>query len=246
MEMCRIRRRAGEILSERGNRLLLIEALAISLVFIMLYSLMSYACAAVLFFAPGSDTLMLGVIIAHAAFTVLLTFLFTAPTLLGLFHIAQKMVAGEDAVLADLFFAFSDRHTYARALAVVRELLLCGACVWFVCELTYLFFVYFLPPTLLCAVWCGFLIGVEVLLGAVLLLHTYPNFYGALRYSDVPLSEARARGRACVPYPISRGRRFFVSFLPYLLLGALTVGILWIADTLPRMLIAYFVDCENE
>lgn len=245
MEMRQLRSRAGEILSERGNRLLLIEALAVSLVFFALYSSLAYACAAVTLIAPESMELTFGVTVAHALLTVLLTFLFAAPTLLGLFRIAGKMAVGEEAVLADLFFAFSSRQAYARAIATVRGILLRGAVVWFVCELTYLAFAYTVAPTLPNAILCGILIGMEVLGGLALLLLRYPLIFASLRFEELPLPEAYVRAKEQTRFPLARGWRFVFGFLPHLLVGVLTLGILWIADTLPRMLIAYFVDCEE-
>ncbi|MBQ8309807.1 MAG: hypothetical protein IJX80_02195, partial [Clostridia bacterium] len=176
---------------------------------------------------------------------VLLSFLFTAPTLFGLFRIAGKLAADEEAVLADLFYAFSDRHVYARALATVRGLLFRGTIVWFACEITYLLFVYALPPTLPNAVLCGLLIGIEILCGLVWLLCRYPYLWATIRFEDMPLPDAYDRAREHVSSPLFRGWRFTFGFVPWLLLGFFTVGILWIADTLPRMLVAYFVDCEE-
>ena len=242
MGMRRVHRRAGELLAERGNRLLLIEAIAVLLLFAVMYSSFSYACAALLFLAPEDRALLIGATAVHALGTLLLTVMLVVPTFLGVCRIAYKMTRSERVVLADMFCAFSDRRNYRRTVSAARGFLLRAAAVWIACEVTYLLFVYLIPPLDGIELLCGLLIGIEVLCGVAILLRGYPMLYVMLQNGEAPLSEVRRQAQT--QPSVFRGGRFFIFFLPSIVLGFFTVGILWIADTLPRMLVAYFVDCE--
>ena len=244
MSLRRLHRCAGEILAVSGNRLLLIEAIAVLLLFIVMYSSLSYACSVLLFLVPGNYAFFIGVVIAHTLVVLALTALLAVPTVLGVFRMAYRMTAFEPTSLVDMFFAFSDFRTYCRMLAVARMLLLRVAIVWLLCEGTYLLFVYLIPPVSGIEVLCGFLIGIEVLLGAILVLRGYPEICAAFRNEEMPFSSARRE--VAMDAPVFRGARFILSFVPSLVIGFFTIGILWLADTLPRMLVAYFLDCGED
>ena len=239
------KRRAGEVLSMHGNRLLLTQALLVCIVPVSLYGVFDYVFAA-LSLLVGENELgasLLGG--AYALVCVLLTLFLTLPLWSGLLFLADAMVKGERAVLADLFRAFSSGREYRRALSLAWQLL------WRVC----LVLVLALAASFAIGAWnpeswlATFLYTFLGCLAAFLLFGSAVRHF--LRpYLFVRCADLSERARADVArahfYKGGKvGFFYWLSFLPWILLGLLTLGILLLVDVFPRMLLTYVLTCES-
>lgn len=150
---------------------------------------------------------------------------------------ASMMEQGEEPAMSELFSAFSSRQSYQTALAVSYPILFRLALLWAV-ELWVFVFI-----RLMCheTVWV-LLLGIPMYLAVftlwfLLSVSGFLNPYLAYRTSD---DAPRMR-----PYAASVGKHYWLGFFPWIALSLLTFGILLLADTLPRMLIAYFRLCNK-
>jgi len=232
-------REAGERLSQNGNRLLLIEAWIIALILVPLYTLLLDACS--LFPVPifGMDGMTVFVILA-----LVITWLLTLPYLLGILKLGCLIERGEDAVLSDVFFFFSSQRAYGKALllsfGILWKLWLIfdlAAGIWYL-ALT------FAPGNLVAAIFAVLLIICEVLLGLLLCLLRFPYLCVAIR-EDRPWRESRKIGRAMARACPASGMVFFLGYVPWIILGILSVGVLLLIDVLPRMCVSYFRYCNK-
>ncbi len=235
-----LRARAAEILSRDGNRLTLIWALVVCLLFVALYTMLGYCMAALSLLCDPAILVVFYVIAVY-----LVARLIVVPTLLGLFYIASRMTRGEETVVADLFHFLGTRSLYRYALRVTRPTVYLLVAVILCVVLTVAVFTAFVPFALLWLFVCALTVAVEIVGFALLLCRFYPMAAVAGR-GEFAKAEFKQELRHVCPHPARRGLRFFVSFLGWLLLGLLTVGLLWIADTLPRMLVAYSLDCTPD
>ncbi len=233
--MSDIRRKSGELLSQNGNRLLLTEALLFSLSTVPAYLFFSYAFSVLWEVSAPAGIALIAMVASYVLLMIAFTVFVTGPLLFGLFYMAYRMVKGDRVVLGDLFYAFSASHNYRQALqvaaALVLRVCLCAAVV--IC--TYLFFLLVFPNQLIMMLLCGILITAEVIGGALFCYSMHPLTFCILE--GCPFRESAVQ-RA------ERGFRFAAGFVLWILLGLLTVGVLLLWDTLPRMLIAYFYDME--
>lgn len=235
---------AGETLAVEGRRLLLIEAIIVCLIMVSVYVMLYQAFALfTAFFAAtkqASDILMA---VYYAAVGVLTLFV-TLPLFLGLLRMAGKIESDETPVLADLFYYFSSKQHYRRALnlsfggfwrmlcVVLAAMATCGATV------------YFFPGELLAGFLCGVAVLIEILVWLVLVLRGFA-VYAVAFYDEVPISEARRIAHALAGRDRIGGLRFFFAYLPRILLGLLTFGVYLLWDVLPRMGVAYFSYCKQ-
>ena len=230
---------AGEILSRRGNRLLLIEAWAIGLILVPLYALLWEACL----FLP---TPLFGVLDGVTLFwivAVLITWMLTLPYLLGFLKLACMVEREEDTVLADVFSPFSSLRAYGKALwisfNIFWKLWLIFDLAAGICYLT----AKLAPGNLLAAIVAALLVICEVLLGFVLCLLRFPHLCAALREDGSRRgahTHARKMARACP----TGGVMFFLGYVPWICLGVLSIGAFLLADVLPRMCVSYFRYCD--
>ncbi|MBQ9784056.1 MAG: hypothetical protein IJW29_00995 [Clostridia bacterium] len=237
-----LRVRAGEVLSRDGNRLTMIGALAVCFLFVALYATLGYCMAAL--------SLLLNPVILTVIFAASVYFsvrLLVAPTVLGLFYMAMQMTRGEETVLADFFHFLGTRKLYRFALRVTRPIVYLLADVAIAAVLTYAAFASFTQPTLGNFALCALTVAAEIVAGVLLLCRHYARFAIAVRCDEsLTRADLGTETRRLFRAPTWRGFRFLGSFLGWLLLGLLTVGLLWVADTLPRMLVAYCLDCTPD
>ena len=234
------RREADEILSSGSNRLLLIEAILIVCVFaamfVSLWSAVSLLVSALLK-NGGPVSLFLNELMV-AGFS-LVAFL-AAPVVLGLFRLAEQMQAGNNPVLIDLFYFLSNRERYVQGLRAtwLGTLKLVGT-IYITFNIDKLFDALALKGVM----WnwvSGILVVAVICLGTLLLLFPYARLYAALRTD-------RIDARADIFYAAPRGGvRLVWFYLPWLLLGFASIGVLLVLDVIPRMLLTYFCDCERQ
>ncbi len=237
-----LRDEVGEVLASSGNRFLLIQALIVLMINVALYfSLSSLFSAFFLMIskhlnATGEFWLWVGFGVVIALFLVF----FSLPMLLGLLGMAQKMTVGEECVLVDLFWPFSSKAAYRRALGLSYALLwrLGGVIllVWSACG--------HFQGRYSGGLLGGFLCFAAVVVGlaALLLLCMRGSFRTAVVLSEErTVSESRSSVHRIARAAPLCGARFWIGFLPQILLGLLTFGVFLIWEVLPRMCVSYFL-----
>ncbi|MBR3895045.1 MAG: hypothetical protein IKJ35_07855 [Clostridia bacterium] len=233
---------ASEILAQNGNRLLLIEAILLVMMNLPLYVMLDTATSLIIAwidFSVGSTVLPYVTLTLHFVLVSLLALFLTLPSIIGLLDFARLIARGEAPVLADLFAPFTSPKAYFHALAL-------GASAFWRIALIVLgtaaMKLLFQP-----AVDFGFPVYLRDLLlffgviGALLLwARRFPVLAVALTERISP-QRAKERLRE-MPEQIdsSAGYGFFMGFLPKILLGLVTFGVLLLWDVLPQMLLAYF------
>ena len=234
-----VRAQAGAILAEEGNRLLLIEALILCLPLVMLHLFLDavfYVLSAILPQIPSPIFEWVGF-----GVSVLLLLCVTRPALLGVFGIAARLERGKRVVLTDLFLPFSSRAGYARALAASVRLTPVFVLVDLLLQGSAYLSASLLPAGLPATAANVTLSALALLLGLVLLLRRFD--LPARAYAEESGTSAGGVRRMC------RTRDAFAflwGYLPRILLGILTLGVLLLIDVIPQMLLAYFRFCRYQ
>ena len=242
-----IKREMSPLLFVNRNRLRLIVGISILLLlitaYLMLYNTYFGVLALTLSADVGEAVLLwglLGFLVLISLFSVFLAM----PLMLGFLKMAQNTLERGACDLRDLFSPFADRKSYRRALylsfAGYWKIGVTVLAVFLTCAL----FSHFFFGSLIAGLLCGVIVLLEICLSIWLLLRRFPLLAVAL-YSELPMRDAKriARGmRARMP---ACGFLFFLSFIPAILLGLVTIGVLLIGDTLPRMALSYFCYCKR-
>ena len=232
-------REASVILFRRSNRFKLIEGLLFCITAVLFAFLLREAClqtATVLAKTNGGKILL--VLTGGLLFWGFLIFV-VAPLFLGLLQMAARMANDEEVFLPDLFLPLSNGKRYLRALAVLLPFLWkIAAFFWlpgFLFDVLEAIFGEMLLFTvldvvvsaLLAAAWC------------LLALRGFVRLSFLLQWR-MPLRASRRANRQIAGKSFSGGGFWWICYLPRILLGFLTVGILLVADVIPRMMISYF------
>jgi len=240
-------RRASEILASSGTRLILIEAIVLLIVAMSLHMVIVETATAVvdLLMPMGWHALDAIVYPSMILLLLLLALFVDLPLFIGFLRLAAQIEATGEGQLATLFSSFSGKRIYRRSLRLSWGYV---AWVWLlvaVAVITCAVVAVSLPEQpLLAGLLCGILVVAELALFLIPMMRAFPTLAIALdlRFS---MREVRARMRWMrARMPVS-GWRFLFSWLPRILLGILTFGILLIWDTLPRMAISYFVQVRR-
>ena len=229
------KRDASEILSERENRLRLIQGLLILMLFVPMYMILHAVYEGILAILVSPDDAWMTALASSVYCIVLLLILtwITLPTLMGFLYMACEMARGEQSSLATMFRPFSAWKHYKEAL-LLAIFHMSGGC-WLVLLLTWLHG--FLRP-FLDARWMPMLTAAAILLGLILMLRGFAGTAKVYFWRSYALGvRMRLRRMRAMRYGIV----FFTRFLPDLLLGILSFGIFLLWDVLPRMAVAYFV-----
>lgn len=234
-------KRASAILAQNGNRLVLVEAIVLLIMAIALHFLLTDSFVLLADFADSEQmewlvtAAMLGMVLVLALLTVFVTL----PLFIGFLRLAAEAEATGTGHLTTLFSSFSGWRIYRRSLRLAWGFfvwcLLLTAVISTTCALTVGLF----PGNILAGILCGFAVVAEIALFLLLMMRAFPTLAIAfdLRFSmrDTKRLMRSMRSRMSVS-----GWKFFLSWLPMLMLGGLTFGLLLIWDTLPRMAISYF------
>ena len=245
-EFVRAYREAGQILSLRGNRLLLIEAILLSLLVVLLYSFFCDTYMVLfgfLIYEPSYLWLSIILIVLLAVLLSLLTWLFTLPLLIGLLGLAGDVEAGHSPMLADLFAPFSSSRCYRRALALSWGAFWRFGLIVLAVSLTCTVGAVFFAGSLLAGLICGVAVMVEISLGVWLVSKCFSTVAVSLG-NDRPIRDVRRYAKGMWRTCRMGGALFVLHMIPRILLGLLTLGILLLWETLPRMLVAYFRYCR--
>ncbi len=239
LQFKKLHRSAGEVLAANANRLRLIEACmicAVPLMLLFLISSMLQGGVAELL-SQALAVRVWAVELAFGAFVLLFVFFLLLPLFAGLLWMAARMEAGEETELPELFAPFSSGTAYRAALTSSWSVL------WRIG----------LPIAGGIGIWQGmaWLFAGKPVGGVLAVLLMLPLLslwliliMGGFWKPYVILLRTREHERMC-PYARSMGFRFWLGWLPWLLLSWLTVGILLLADVLPRMLISYARLCRS-
>ncbi len=234
-----VRKNASLLLSQKGNRLLLVEALLICMLLVPMYGILDV----ILFY------LHIPLISARMLLLMVLTFFFAVPLLLGMFFLAEQLRIGEQPVLVDLFHYFSSHTLYRRSVWYGATTFFPWVLLTLLCGLTYtVLFAAFMTlegGSVLVAILCGCVVALEVIFGTLLCLRRFPVIFALLRYENLSYKSAVKQIKPCTPFATVFGLRFFFCFLPQILLGICTVGVFLLADTIPRMLFTYVCSCAD-
>lgn len=218
------RAKADAILATGANRLLLIEAILIVCIFVALFISLESATALLLTTLTENELLSSLLYYTTLGIGFVLGIFFAAPVLLGLFRLAERMQAGENPVLLDLFYFLSNRKRYVQGLRATWLGSLKVVLMVLIVDTVNILF-----PL----VWLGGILkALVILLFTLWMLLPYSKLYSRLRTTDKP---ARIGG----------GLRLVWFFFPWLLLGLVSIGLLLVLDVFPRMLLTYFCDCDR-
>lgn len=227
-----------EILAQNGNRLRLMGAWMLGMIFVPLYMLLWQALMLLPKPLFGLDNTFCFTILA-----VLLTLFALMPYLYGILQMARLMASGEETVLADVFLPFSSPRAYGKAVrvsfGVFWKLWLIFDIAAGICYLT----ATLAPSNLLAALVAGMLVVCEVLLGLVLCLFGYARVW-AESQDGITWRKAAKTTRAFFRTCPAGGLWFFFVYIPRIALGLVTLGVLLLADVLPRMFVSYFRYCD--
>ena len=238
------RLRAGEILAENNNRLKLMEGIVVCLMPVLLSILLGSLFAEILAVTAPPVAAKVSAVALFSAFLALFQLFLTLPLLVGLFGLAAGMADGDHISLADLFRPFSGGRAYRRALGLSFGFFWKAGLLVLAVWGTLAFFAAVGGGKLLPALLAGFLTVGEVIGWIVLTMRRFPVLALVLRGGLTP-REARKTTAGMVRRARRGGLLWAVCFLPWVLFGLLSVGILLLADVVPRMLVSYFLFSQN-
>ena len=227
-----LQKECSELLGNGAVRITLIQASLICFSPLILFFTLNTLFGGLLIPAMGvaGELIYWGVLALLALFLLL-------PLWMSLVRMAALAEAGESIYLIDVFHAYSKGAAYRTALCGAWALFWRGAILILVEEATLRLF-----APLAAEHFIMYLLCVLVMIGAAV-LWIIPALKGFLAvYGTVRPSQGLARMR---PYARSLAIGYWKVFFPWLVLSLLTFGVLFLADTLPRMLIAYFRLCRK-
>lgn len=234
-------RDARGILAQRGNRLLLIEAILLTVLNVPLHIVLYNAMALVTAFIEltTDSAVWSGWMLAiYAVLAVAVAFLITLPSVIGLFDFARRLACGESLALSELFAPFFSSQCYGRALKIAwRVFWRAGLTVLIICLTVWLLPLIFgesFPGALVVLIAVA-----QGLVGALLWTRRFGGMAVAM-LAEHSRTVERMPSRDVPRHAARMARGFFFGFLPWILLGLVTFGVLLLWDVLPRMLIAYF------
>lgn len=235
VDFFRLRAEAGAVLAKNGNRLTLILACMIAASPLMLY--VSAISAVRLIAASFFSNLQWFRFAASAAIALLLTQLITLPLWMGLLRIASVIEDGQEPSLTLLFDAFRSRSKYKTAQRASFSILW-RAALLILTEVG--------ASSLINALFQGtaevILWGIPLYLSVFLIWFSLTVRGFLIPYLSWQIPDAAMRMQ---PYAASLGKHYWMGFFPWIVLSLMTFGVLFLADTLPRMLIAYFRLCNK-
>lgn len=226
-------KRAGDVLAREESRLTLIEALLVEMMSVMLYAVLTQTAATV-YSALGDGRFEDAVIFGYLGAVLVLFWLLSFPLFVGFLQMAGRAADGEQITLAMLFEPFSSWRAYRRVLGFEWMLLWRSMLLWIAVLIT-------------CVIAESggtviLLIGVVLVIGELILfscLYGRRFFVAAVAIrKDVSLREAKRMTKKWRGLAV--WIRFDWHFFLWWMLGLLTLGILLVWDTLPRMALIYF------
>ncbi len=240
------RRQAGAALERHESRLTLIGAILVMLPTVMLYvGMQSLSILLYHVLSKGGTQraeLFTVLVLSLCLIAVIaLTLLLTLPLVVGYLEMARRAWRGETVALADLFFAFSSVGRYARAIGISWYLLWRAGLGLFVVGATA--WIGFIG---IGSIWSGLIcIGLVLIELSVLFCIFGRSFLSLAAALDRGVSIKEAKRFARGHTNLRAAWAFFRHFFFRVLLGLVTIGILLLWDTIPRMAVTYFGYAER-
>lgn len=237
------REQAGEILSQKSNRLKLIEGIVLCVMPILLTIVLANLLWEIQQIVVWNDTAKLVATICFNLFSAVFHLFLTVPLTVGLMGLAKRMSDGEYVSLIEIFEPFSSGEAYRRAFGVAFRLFWTVGLLVLAVSLT----VEFLPVIgkgFGIALLTAILAVAEIILWLVFAMRRFVTVSFAL-VRGVSFRKAKKATADIAGYSRNGGIVWLLNFLPWVLLGFLTVGLLLLADVLPRMCISYHLYCKE-
>ncbi len=241
-----VRHLTDETLSRDGNRMTLVQAILVCLLFVPLCVSVFNAYSVMMMLFPLAGAWQAVGIFALLSVYELLALFLILPTLMGLYAMAAGICEGRAVTVAELFCCFTTKRRYRRALAfggraVVRFCIVSALCIIADASLSLLF------PGSSAILWVRIAVIILLCVGGILWhFASYTALFFTVEHTDLPVSVTCEMPHTHMAgKPLPRGLRFFGYAALRLLLGLLTLGILWIWDTVPRLLITYYYDARD-
>ena len=248
----RARHEAGVLLSRDGNRmtmllgtLVVLSSVALYILMVSVYFTVRAELAPMVRELMASDrTGLVGLWIADGVFgmaLVALSELLTVPLAGGLFYMAHELAEERRVTLSDVLHSFSSRERYVASLSM--SVRVCGAVLllYLACYATRVAAIELLGGIAWIDALSRIAIAIEVALVLIWMLLRFGYVYALY---GKPEEEDAWLEKESRPYFRRSLRRYWIDYLPWLLLSVASFGILFLADTLPRMLISYFRLCK--
>ena len=235
VDFARLRIESGAILAANGNRLTLILACMIAASPLMLYT-SALSILRLAFTSLSQDRQQLEFMIG-TGIVLLLSQCVTLPLWMGLMRVASQMERGQAADLTQLFYAFFSRRNYKIVQKISFSILWRISLLALLEALAAIFIQRLFAGTVGVIVWG---IPLYFAIFAAWFLIAIRGFLIPYLAWEAPETKPRV-----TPYSASVGKHYWAGFFPWIALSLLTFGVLFLADTLPRMLIAYFRICNN-
>ena len=237
-----LRRSARDVLAVQENRLILIEAQVLLLLFAALYVTLSqtlWALQSVLLGLVEVDLTLLLFAVYLLLLAILAVFLLL-PSIIGFLRLAGRMARGERVALSELFDVFSDKGLYRWARRMSRRWFWRIALTVTVVEMTVSLSSYLFAGNLLAGLICSGIVILELVGGLWLILKGFSMLADHLFLQELGRTRATAPKRS-----VGAALHFIIGFLPWLLLGILSFGILLLWEVFPCMAVSYFSYCRE-
>ncbi len=240
-----IRRQAAELVGASGQRMSLVFSLLLALSPAGLYVLLGQSFSLLFESTQGQAPWILSLEeFVYAILLIALSVYVTLPMIKGLVRQGRAVARGEEVEVSDVFFSFSSAARYRDSIrmsfpGVIR------ICLWGgVISLTYETAAYFSASRAVVLVG-SLLIVAEGAVALLFLLRSFPVLFFYLYDDRMSPTDARRRARERCRTDYGAYVAFWLGYLPHLLLGLLTLGVLLITHVLPHMTVAYHLLCRE-
>ena len=234
---------AKEILSQNGNRLVLVCSFLVLLTTALFYRLLYLAFAVWLSlpFARGGP-ISLFLMGTYGLLLLVFTLLVVLPFCQGVLMMAGEMVSGKTVTIAAIFEPFCEKKTYFHCVQLAIGLVWRCVCVGVLAFVG----VDFLIPATVDLFWRNVILVLAIFFIGILVIGSrFSLFYFTRGGERMPRRTAQRQSLDFFRiHPLST-LRYFVRFLPHILLGILTIGIYLLAQVLPLMVLTYFCECKK-
>ncbi len=235
-----LRQSVGDVLATRENRLILIKSQILLLLFVALHVALTQVLSQLQSILSSVSAVAYLLFALYVLLLVAVWTLLTLPAVIGFLRLAREMEQGRIAVTADLFAVFSEKHLYRESIRLSWRVLWRVFVTVLLVKATVCFSSYYFAGNLAAGLICGIVVLFELIGGVCLIFHGFPLLAELLE------GERRLHSKRLPVFKgsIRTGVHFFTGFLPWLLLGILSYGILLLGDVVPCMAVAYFRYCR--
>ena len=236
-------RRANEeasvILFRRSNRLKLVEGLLFCATAFIFALLLREACLQMA--AKLTKTVTGTALLALTGDLLfwLFSFFVVAPLCLGFLQMAARMANDEEVFLPELFLPLLSGKAFGSSLLTLFPFYWKISLFSLLPNILFEVLKFYFGKPLWLVLSGGFVLIILHIVWLLLALRAFVRLSFLLQWR-MPLLAAGRANRQIAGKSFSGGGVWWLCYLPRILLGFLTIGILLIADVIPRMMISYF------